>query len=330
MPLNPINQLDLDLHGLDGSLSDRLVAIGALSQSKVNGLPSALSDLASDISAEETRALAAEGVLAGDIAAEESRAMAAELQLGNDIASEAGSRISGDQVLQSAIDAVASDLAQEILDRQGAITGVSGDISQVASDLAAETLARQNSDAGLSGDIADVASDLAAETSRATGEELSIRSAFAAADAATLVDAKAYTDTKVAALVDGAPAMLDTLNELAAAINDDENFATTVLNAVSSEQTRAETAEGLLDGRLDVLEAKQWRQAVILSASQGTTSLAKPVGAPAIPDNAAEVMVFIDGRKVFYGSQFTVAAGGGEINFLSLRAQQSVEVLYFA
>ena len=34
MPLNPINQLDLDLHGLDGSLTDRLVAIGALSQSK--------------------------------------------------------------------------------------------------------------------------------------------------------------------------------------------------------------------------------------------------------------------------------------------------------
>ena len=39
------------------------------------------------------------------------------------------------------------------------------------------------------------------------------------------VDAKAYADQKVADLVDSAPALLDTLNELAAAIGDDANFA---------------------------------------------------------------------------------------------------------
>ena len=37
-----------------------------------------------------------------------------------------------------------------------------------------------------------------------------------------------YVDTKVAAVVDSAPATLDTLNELAAALNDDADFATTV------------------------------------------------------------------------------------------------------
>jgi len=39
---------------------------------------------------------------------------------------------------------------------------------------------------------------------------------------------KVYVDAVVSAVVDGAPALLDTLNELAAALNDDANFATTI------------------------------------------------------------------------------------------------------
>jgi hypothetical protein len=45
-----------------------------------------------------------------------------------------------------------------------------------------------------------------------------------------------YTDNAVAALVDSAPALLDTLNELAAAIGDDASFATTVTNMVAYKQ----------------------------------------------------------------------------------------------
>lgn len=58
----------------------------------------------------------------------------------------------------------------------------------------------------------------------------------AAADA--LADANAYTDAEIAALVDSAPAMLDTLNELAAAIADNPNYATDVANLVA---TKADT-----------------------------------------------------------------------------------------
>lgn len=50
-------------------------------------------------------------------------------------------------------------------------------------------------------------------------------------------DAQAYTDTKVAGLVDSAPALLDTLNELAAAIGDDANFVTTVANDIAAAKT---------------------------------------------------------------------------------------------
>lgn len=47
-------------------------------------------------------------------------------------------------------------------------------------------------------------------------------------------NAKAYTDTKVAALVDSSPTTLDTLNELAAALGDDPNFATTMTNQLAA------------------------------------------------------------------------------------------------
>lgn len=46
--------------------------------------------------------------------------------------------------------------------------------------------------------------------------------------------AKTYADAIVAALVDTSPAALNTLNELAAALGDDPNFATTVLNQIAA------------------------------------------------------------------------------------------------
>ena len=43
-----------------------------------------------------------------------------------------------------------------------------------------------------------------------------------------------YVDTAIANLIDSAPATLDTLNELAAALGDDPNFATTVTNNIAT------------------------------------------------------------------------------------------------
>lgn len=60
-------------------------------------------------------------------------------------------------------------------------------------------------------------------------------------------DAKAYTDTEIAALVDSAPALLDTLNELAAAIGDDANFASTLTTSVGEKVAKAgDTMTGAL------------------------------------------------------------------------------------
>lgn len=43
-----------------------------------------------------------------------------------------------------------------------------------------------------------------------------------------------YVNTAISNLIDGAPALLDTLNEIAAAIGDDSNFVTTITNALST------------------------------------------------------------------------------------------------
>jgi hypothetical protein len=68
----------------------------------------------------------------------------------------------------------------------------------------------------------------------AIGTEVTNRnSAIATAKGQAIADANAYTDAEVAALVDTAPALLDTLNELAEAIANNPNYATDAANAVA-------------------------------------------------------------------------------------------------
>lgn len=51
---------------------------------------------------------------------------------------------------------------------------------------------------------------------------------------------QSYVGTELANLVDSAPATLDTLNELAAALGDDANFATTVTNSLATKANAAD------------------------------------------------------------------------------------------
>lgn len=55
----------------------------------------------------------------------------------------------------------------------------------------------------------------------------------------------AFVQAALAALVNAAPGALDTLNELAAALGNDPNFATTILTAISDEITARHAAENL-------------------------------------------------------------------------------------
>jgi len=64
---------------------------------------------------------------------------------------------------------------------------------------------------------------------------------------ATQQSIKAYVDSEVAGLVDSAPGALNTLNELAAAINDDATFSSTVTTALGN-RLRVDTASQGLSG----------------------------------------------------------------------------------
>lgn len=59
----------------------------------------------------------------------------------------------------------------------------------------------------------------------------------------------AFVAGEVAGIVDSAPATLDTLNELAAALGDDANFSTTVTNSIA---TKLPLAGGTMTGALEV------------------------------------------------------------------------------
>src|SRR6056300_474169 len=65
-----------------------------------------------------------------------------------------------------------------------------------------------------------------------TGKAVTVATATAG-DNDTTVASTAFVSTAIANLTDSAPAALDTLNELAAALNDDANFSTTVTNSIA-------------------------------------------------------------------------------------------------
>lgn len=79
----------------------------------------------------------------------------------------------------------------------------------------------------------------------ATPAQLRDRSTHTGTQASTTIsDFQTAVDARIALVIDSAPSALDTLNELAAALGDDPNFAATMT-----------TALGALDTRLDAVEA---------------------------------------------------------------------------
>ena len=79
-----------------------------------------------------------------------------------------------------------------------------------------------------------------AETTRATGVEQDLGARVTTettnrtnGDTSTLNSAKSYVDGKIDNIVNGSPALLNTLNELATALGDDPNFATTIANQIA-------------------------------------------------------------------------------------------------
>jgi len=69
---------------------------------------------------------------------------------------------------------------------------------------------------------------------------------------ATLIDMQNAINTAIASLVDSSPAALDTLNELAAALGDDPNFATTITNSIATKVAIAAIVNNLTSTDIDM------------------------------------------------------------------------------
>lgn len=101
----------------------------------------------------------------------------------------------------------------------------------------------------------------------------------AAAEAQGALDeAKAYVDGAVTTLVNGAPELLNTLQELAQALGSDENFATTIANQITD-----------LDGRLDVVEGSDVTTGSVLWAKKSAIDHADQLVAQEVIDRNSAI-----------------------------------------
>ena len=170
-------------------------------------------------------------------------------------------------------------------------------------------------------------------------------------DAAT----KLYVDTSVANVVDAAPAALDTLNELAAALGDDANFSTTVTNSIA---TKLPLAGGTMTGDIAMstnkitglgdptasqdAATKNYSDTTFLSKSGGTMTGAIDMGGSKItttytPTNASDLTTktYVDGilQSATAASASAAAAATSESNAATSEtnaaaSEANVETLY--
>ena len=190
------------------------------------------------------------------------------------IAGEATARANADTVLSGRIDVLEADPTTAT-----AVATVQADVDQNESDA-------DSADAALSGRLDVLEADPTTATAVAAVQadvdqnESDADAAIAAETAARIAGdaaANAYTDSEIAALVGSAPGVLDTLEEIANAINDDQDVYTTLVSQIVAGDTAEATtraaadvalqadidqnesdsdaADAALSGRLDVLEA---------------------------------------------------------------------------
>ena len=164
------------------------------------------------------------------------------------------------------------DLAPETLDTLNELAAAVGDdpnfVATINASVTAEADARTAADATLQANIDAEAGTRASADSALDGRldvleaDPTTATAVAAGDAATLASANTYTDGKITDLIGTAPGVLDTLGEIADAINDDANVYTTLVAQIAAVQgdvdgneADSDAADSALSGRLDVLEA---------------------------------------------------------------------------
>jgi hypothetical protein len=159
-----------------------------------------------------------------------------------------------------------------------------------------------------------------------TGKTVTVATA-SAGDNDTSVASTAFVRQEITSLVDSAPAAMDTLNELAAALGDDANFSTTVNASIA---TKLPLAGGTLTGNLvlgDSVKAIFGNGSDLEIFHNGTESFIKDVGTGNLRLQGTDVQIrggstailadFVDGGAVFLrynnSSKFATTSTGIDV-----------------
>ena len=124
-----------------------------------------------------------------------------------------------------------------------------------------------------------------------------------ASDNSTKIATTAYADTAVANLVASAPSALNTLDELAAALNDDASFSTTVTNSIA---TKLPLAGGTMTGTLAMdaaidIKSGSAIHGTITTSSSSLTLNARNTGHLIFQSGGSEKMRLANGGNVGIG-----------------------------
>ena len=248
-------------------------------------LQTAIAAVQTDVDGNESDADAAIAAVQADVDQNESDADAAIAALQADVDQ-------NESDADAAIAALQADVDQNESDADAAIAAVQADVDQNESDADAAIAAVQ-ADVDQNEADADTAIALKADIASPTFTGTPAAPTAGAGTNTTQLATTAFVTAAVAALVDGAPGAIDTLNELAAALGDDANFSTTITNSIAAVQADvdqnevdSDAAESALSGRIDTLEADPTTaSAVALKANIASPAL---TGTPTAPTAAAD------------------------------------------
>jgi len=152
-----------------------------------------------------------------------------------------------------------------------------------------------------------------------TGKTVTVATATAG-DNDTTVASTAFVSTAIANLADSAPATLDTLNELAAALGDDANFSTTVTNSIALKAPLASpdfTGDATFDTSTLVVDSTNNRVGVNVSSPSRAFEVNSTQQIAAVISNSSNTNVRLGFEDANSSGDNFVAVGAVGDNFVA-------------
>jgi hypothetical protein len=244
--IKSISVKELSLGVLDTTASHVIPAINEL-HTELNALSGTDTTLTSSITANADAITANSNAISAETTARTSAISAETTARTSAISAETTAR---ESAVTSAISTASSDATTKADAAEAdAIATASADATSKANAAQSAAVSTASSDATSKANAAQSAAESTASADATTKADAA--QAAAAVDATTksdaaLVSAQTYADnaasTAVANVIDAAPASLDTLNELAAALGDDANFASTMTNSLATKANTVDVA----------------------------------------------------------------------------------------